>query len=256
MNAALTVDEKIKLSHLEAAVEEGRQHFHKSIVALKTIYDGQLWREFTSFKDYWQNKWAAKWGFDWNYAYKLVEAAQVIQNLSGCTTVQLQNESQTRPLKPLLPEQQVEAVNAAAAIAPDNKPTAAHVARAADAVKTKSQPFEPGKVVTVLDESSPHYGQQVEVIQSEGVIVQAKTQAGETIPFLSNELTNKPAQVQTEAKPKFDRTEAAEAALDVERLRVEALEGKLVEAVKLLKKYAPAEAQDVGTFINAVGKLL
>jgi hypothetical protein len=236
----LTVDEKIELSHLESEIEAGRQAFHRSIIALKQVYDRQLWKDAGSFKDYWQSKWAEQWRFDWNYAYKLVEAAEVIQNLNlaGCTTVQPENERQTRPLKPLLPEQQVEAWEAAVAIAPAGKPTSTEVTRAAAAVKApKGETFTLGQETTVLDESSSLYGQSVRVGQVEGVIVHCETLNGEAIaqPFLANELATESPRTAVDSTwkptPKIDRVEGLEVSLEVERERVKVLEAALQRLV-------------------------
>jgi hypothetical protein len=116
------------------------------------------------------------------------------------------------------------------------------VVRAAEAVKAKAPAFELGKRVTVLDENSAHYGQPVEVVEVQGVVVQAKTETGQTVPFLSNELSRgaKPSIEKVSAAQKASKPNPVEnlaAELEVEKLRCEALEERLEEAIALLAQF-------------------
>jgi hypothetical protein len=218
--------EQIELSQLEACIQRGLEAFYQAGQALKQIRDKRLYRQgYDTFEDYCLDRWK----LSRPRAYQLMDASQVIQNLSTTVDTLPDKERQTRPLKALEPEQQPEAWSAAQAIAPQGKPTASHVSRAAEAVKSKPQEFQLGKRVTVLDEASPHYGQQVEVVEAQGVIVQAKAEDGTTQPFLRNELaTDKPKPIgQVQQKTKADYMESLEARLEVAELRNEALEGMI-----------------------------
>lgn len=66
-----------------------------------------------------------------NYIFKQFAAAQIEQNITDCTTVQLGTipERQLRPLSKLAPAAQREAWQKAVETAPDGKVTAAHVSK-------------------------------------------------------------------------------------------------------------------------------
>ena len=181
----LTVDEKIRLSHLEHAIERGLKAFYEAGQALMEIRDSRLYREsYPSFEEYCRQKWE----MSKTHANRLIEAAGVVESLTPIGVLLPVNEAQARPLAALSTAERTETMAAVATIAPTRKPTAQQVQRVAAAVKAKPELPQPGQKVTVTDERSPHYRQQVEVVQSEGVIVQAKTEAGQIQPFLINEL--------------------------------------------------------------------
>lgn len=109
-------------------------------------------------------------------------------------------------------------------------------ATVADLPEGKSPNLEPGQRVVVLDEGSPHYGQEVEVIDASGVIVQASTPDGGIAPFLSTELAiESPAPIERAwaDKPRHQPIQQLAAELEICELRLQALEaivGKLVAA--------------------------
>jgi hypothetical protein len=74
-------------------------------------------------------------GLERAYAYRLIDSAKVVNNLSPIGDIRPTHESQVRPLAGLEPEQQREAWNAAVKSAPNGKVTAAHVSRAAEVIK-------------------------------------------------------------------------------------------------------------------------
>jgi hypothetical protein len=61
------------------------------------------------------------------HAHRLIEAAQVVENVSNWTQTAPATESQARPLTVLPPEAQREVWQAAVETAPNGKVTAAHV---------------------------------------------------------------------------------------------------------------------------------
>lgn len=216
----------LELQQLEAVIERGLQGFVEAGKALTAIRDGKLYRqEHDTFEDYCNNRW--KLGR--SRAYQLMSASEVVQSLATSTNVDKlpQTEAQARPLTELPTEQQPQAWSAAQALS--EKPTLEQVKRSVRAVKSGVPELEPGQQVTVQAPNSPFFGQSVEVIGIDGVIVKARTESGME-PFLANELTPQKPKVETiwAAQPtKADRMEGLEAALQVEQIRVQVLEAML-----------------------------
>ena len=85
------------MSDLEKIIETDRRKFYRMGKALKQIRDEKLFREllFDSFEAYVKER----WDMARSHAYRLIEAANVIDNLSPIgDTILPENESQTRPL--------------------------------------------------------------------------------------------------------------------------------------------------------------
>lgn len=119
---------EIELSELaqhEATIERGFQTFVEVGLALMAIRDGRLYRaEFGTFEEYCNER----WGWGRAHAYRLIDAAQVVENVSNWRqNVAPATESQARPLSALEPEEQREAWQRAVETAPNGKVTAAHV---------------------------------------------------------------------------------------------------------------------------------
>ncbi|MDX2215497.1 MAG: hypothetical protein SFY66_19695 [Oculatellaceae cyanobacterium bins.114] len=233
----LTVDEKIRRSHLEQTIERGLKAFYEAGQALMEMRDRRLYREeFATFEDYCQTRWE----MSKTHANRLIEAAEVIETLTPIGVILPINESQARPLAPLSVEARVEVMQASAAIAPSGKPTAAHVQRAVEAVKTKPQPLTPGQRLTVLDEQSPYYGEEVEVVAAEGLIVECQVEGviGKTA-FLSNELSSQPKRCssieQTWKERKHSPVDELRGRAEIAEMRVEALERLLGFALVAIK---------------------
>jgi hypothetical protein len=245
MLKVLSHPQQNRRAELERIIDEHIHNFIRVAAALATIKQERLWAStHDSFELFCKEKFdACK-----SYGYELAAAGEVVANLiqSGIPDSAMPSAvAQVRPLAKLPADEQAATWEAARAIAP-NSPTAAHVSRAAEAVKAKAPAFEIGKAVTVLDEDSPHYGQQVEVIDVQGVVVQAKTEAGQAVPFLSNELSSERPVVEragVQPKPKPNPVETLAAELEIERLRCETLEEKLSEAIALLETHAPVAAK-------------
>ena len=250
------IDEKIRLSHLEQAIAVGLKAFEEAGAAFAEIRELRLYKaSHESFELYCRDR----WNLSRVHVNRLIDAAAVIQSLRSTVPIGTAlpiNEAQARPLIPLAPSQQVEAMTAATALAPS--PTAGHIARAATAVRAKPRSLEAGTRVTVLAEESPHYGQTVQVVASKGVVVQALASTGETAAFLSNELAIEGATAAVKqsgsAQNKADHMQAIEAELQVLQIRTELLERKLVEAIELLKPLQ--ERKDVMSWINEVDRLV
>jgi hypothetical protein len=261
--SALSTAEEIRLSQLEDRIETSLQAVQQSMrtlwQSLAEIRDRRLYRTtHDTFENYCQHRWDK----GRRYINRLIAAAEVIANLEAVgTTVPI--PLQERALRPLAEldtaTDQCEALEAAAAIAPEDTPTGLQITRAVKAVKAKasnpSPTLQPGQQLTVLDESSPHYGQRVEVLRSEGLIVEVATDKGQTAVFLTNEvaeavpLDSKQALKATledawaAQKSKADRLEALESALQVQQLRITLLETKLNEAIELLQRHALSPAE-------------
>lgn len=125
----ITVSEKQRFEELETTIEKGINTFYEVGSALLEIRDSRLYRqEYKTFEEYCQNR----WNIERRHAYRLIEATQVIENVSQWDTNILPvNERQIRPLTQLEPEQQKVAWNIAQET--NNKITAEHVK---DVVKT------------------------------------------------------------------------------------------------------------------------
>lgn len=130
---ALTVPEVDRKAQLEATIERGMQTFVEVGLALMEIRDGRLYRaEFGTFEEYCQER----WGWGRAHAYRLIDAAQVVENVSNWRqNVAPATESQARPLAALPPAQQREAWERVLETAPNGKITAAIVTQAAQAIR-------------------------------------------------------------------------------------------------------------------------
>lgn len=124
----LTTAERAELGRYEKVIERGIDAFMDVGSALIAIRDDKLYRAtHGTFEDYCR----ARWDMSRSYAYRTIGAAEVIENLSPIGDILPVNEAQTRPLVKLEPEQQREAWADAVEHAPDGKPTAAAVTKAA-----------------------------------------------------------------------------------------------------------------------------
>lgn len=86
-----------RLAQLESIIETDRRKFYRIGKALRQIRNEQLFREllFDSFEAYVKER----WDMARSHAYRLIEAANVIDNLSPIGDGILpENEAQTRPL--------------------------------------------------------------------------------------------------------------------------------------------------------------
>jgi len=126
-----------KLLALEKIIEEGLRTFTDVGSALLQIRDGELYQpQYSSFEEYCRER----WDMEHSHAYRLMDSAKVMANLktSPIGEVLPTNESQTRPLASLSPEQQVEAWKEATTTAPKGKrPTGGLVQKIVDRFRGK-----------------------------------------------------------------------------------------------------------------------
>jgi hypothetical protein len=111
---------------LEAKVERSLKAFWEIGQALGQIRDRRLYRQdFSTFEDYCTNRWemSRRW------AYQLIEAATVYENVRHGAQILPANERQVRPLTALPSQEQPRAWDQAVSTAPNGKLTAFHVAR-------------------------------------------------------------------------------------------------------------------------------
>jgi len=139
MNAVITsIDEANDLARLEAIVAKGLQTFLEVGAALTEIWDRKLYRaEHATFADYCKTK----WGMTDRRARQLMDAAEVVAEVSKSGTIVPKTESQARPLTRLEPGQRATAWNEAAASSPTGTPTAKQV-EAVVSKRTLKQPEE------------------------------------------------------------------------------------------------------------------
>lgn len=120
----LSVDTEKRFNQLERIIEKGMNHFVEVGTALTIIRDEKLYKLlFSTFEEYSKER----WGFERRYAYRLIDAAKVNQNVSNWTQTPPTHESQTRPIAHLESDQQKQAWKKAVDTAPNGKVTAKHV---------------------------------------------------------------------------------------------------------------------------------
>lgn len=93
-----------RLTHLENLIARNQCYFHKIGKALKEIRDSRLYKLtlFETFEAYTK----ARWDLGKSHAYRLIQAYQVVNNLSPIGDILPGNESQARPLVQLDPFEQ------------------------------------------------------------------------------------------------------------------------------------------------------
>jgi len=93
-----------RLTHLEDLIARNQSYFHEIGKALKEIRDARLYKLtlFETFEAYTR----ARWDMGKSQAYRLIDAYQVINNLSPIGEILPGNESQVRPLTQLDPLEQ------------------------------------------------------------------------------------------------------------------------------------------------------
>ena len=121
ISAPLSSDEAEILEHYEV-IE--RETFVEVGRALMTIRDRKLYRaNYATFEAYCRER----WDLSRPYAYQLIDASVVVENLSGITDIVPENVAQVRPLVSLPPEEQMEVWAEVVKTAPPSGVTAQHV---------------------------------------------------------------------------------------------------------------------------------
>lgn len=133
----LTVIERDDLAVHEAVIEKGLNTFVDVGLALLAIRDGRLYRsDYATFEDYCRDR----WGMERRQAYRLMDASEVVKNVSHGTQFTPSTERQARPLTALEPGDQRIVWQRAVETAPNGHVTGAHVQRAVEAYKSGDRP--------------------------------------------------------------------------------------------------------------------
>lgn len=127
--AQLDATEKARLQELEAIVEQGLQTFYEVGKALDEIREQKLYRAtHKTFEAYCRDRWR----IGKSTAYRYIDAAHVMENLSPIGEKIPRKENQVRPLTQLPPALQLEIWQEAVELAPNGIPSAAVVQRLVD----------------------------------------------------------------------------------------------------------------------------
>ena len=91
----LTITEQSELEHHEAVIERGLKTFVDVGASLMAIRDRRLYKqEYDTFDEYCR----IRWNIDRTYAHRMIDAAQVHNNLLPIGNILPANEAQARPL--------------------------------------------------------------------------------------------------------------------------------------------------------------
>ena len=147
----LTAEEQVALVQHEAVITRGLASFIEVGKALQEIQARRLYRlQYSSFEAYL----AERWNFKRAQAFRLITASLIARDMSPIGDSPLPaNESQTRKLKGLSPEQKAAAMNRAKALAGGEAITTAHVETAVGEIKGSesggtAKPKKPNSPVT------------------------------------------------------------------------------------------------------------
>jgi phage N-6-adenine-methyltransferase len=120
----LTKVEKSILQECEEVIDKGMKSFIEVGNALLKIRDGKLYKtNFSTFEDYCRER----WGMERRQAYRLMDAADVVENVSRGTQILPTSERQARPLSLLSPKEQADIWEEVVETAPGGKITASFV---------------------------------------------------------------------------------------------------------------------------------
>lgn len=135
MSTALTKPERSTLAECEEEIERGLNNFVEVGNALLRIRNERLYRsEFGTFQEYCETRWSMSRG----QAYRMIEAAEVVENLSPIGDKPI-SESAIRPLVQLPPLVQQKVWKKAVASSSTGQPTAREVAAAVEVVVPKKR---------------------------------------------------------------------------------------------------------------------
>lgn len=110
-----------RLTECEQIIERGLNTFVEVGNALLEIRDSRLYRDsHSTFEAYCQER----WGMERRNAYRLIDAANVVQSVSNWTQILPTNEAQARPLTGLSPEEMTSAWQQVVDKSPNGKITA------------------------------------------------------------------------------------------------------------------------------------
>lgn len=136
-----TKEDQTALNYHENVIEHGLQALVDTAMSLRHIRDNRLYRNgYSTFEEYCFQRWGRKR----RWAYHLINAALVVDNLNVHHGAQMpETERQIRPLTKLdTPEQQVEAWSNAVANSKTGKPTAKEVNQEVERLKADVKALE------------------------------------------------------------------------------------------------------------------
>jgi len=131
-----------RLTTLEATIANGMETFMDVGNALRAIRDDRLYRDgYKSFEEYVKER----WGWGKAHAYRMIQAAEVDENLSPIGDAKPKNEAQLREVAKAPVEHQAAVVEAAAAKAAEEnrEPTAKDYKAAVDELQYEDCDEEP-----------------------------------------------------------------------------------------------------------------
>jgi hypothetical protein len=151
---ALSKDERSALEAYERTIEAGLQTFIEVGRALLAIRDGKLYRaDYGTFEEYCQRR----WGVSRPYAYQLMDASVVVENVSAIADIIPINEAQARPLTRLDPEAQRQVWREVVDTAPARGITAAHVSKTVKARTARTTPTTSARELSAIaDNAAKH----------------------------------------------------------------------------------------------------
>jgi len=129
------------LERLEGVIQKNLGSFYEMGRALMEIRDGELYNKVRGIENF-ETYCKQRWDFKRTYAFYMIEAVRVTDNVHNCEQKPM-SESQCRPLINLEPDEQRKVWQMAVETAPDNKVTAAHVAKVVREMTEAPRTFPP-----------------------------------------------------------------------------------------------------------------
>jgi hypothetical protein len=237
--APLSDNQLARRAELDAIIHDNRSSFFKVAEALYEIKSDMLWRStHSNFATYCTEHLggAGRPGMPMSErrTEQLTKAGEIFADLSGAE-IQPTAERQVRPLTSLNTDDRQAAWNAAVEASGGKTPTCSTVTKI---VAEKKAAFEKGQTVTV--QQGDYAGEDVEVIDVEGVTVTVETPSGPAL-LLTTELLAPAADLprlkpaETAAHPLAEKLEQAEFVIKVQSMRLDLLEDLLREALSVLQ---------------------
>lgn len=167
----LPLQESNQLKECESVIKKGLNTFIEVGNALMIIRDNRLYRlEFPSFEKYCNDK----WNLSKMHAYRIINSAEVVNNLESNQLVTPKTESQARPLTKLgTPEDQTTAWSDAVTTAEleGRNVTAKDVEQAVEKVKENSQTKNNNQEQRKESRKKPNYkiGMELELYCSKAI---------------------------------------------------------------------------------------
>jgi hypothetical protein len=145
----------VELEQLETVIKQNIGAFYEVGRALMEIRDKGLYRDVLGYETF-EAYCKARWDMSKMHAYRLMDSCKVIETVKSNQLVTPANESQTRPLARLEPDQQREAWQKAVATAPEGKVTAAHVSKVVKEI-TGEQPKQKPEPKPTIPEHAVYF---------------------------------------------------------------------------------------------------